>query len=225
MKNYSSSLSLLFLIFLSLSYNGGFSEPISLKVYYYNIVNPGTWYFIPGGLNPPWQLIILNHLVYNKSTPHPAKIMLGQSTSRDQNICLDLGFYRKSPLQVIINPENDDSQISQISWSPNKETIIVLSNSYLSISDESMKHLKKPINEFRLDFLIFWAANQVLLNGTLHIHLDHYQISGNLVETIIYNLYSGIQRVSIVDFAVFAIILVLIYKGWMFLLKQLDGKC
>jgi len=224
MKQCSSCFNLLLLFFLPLSTIGGISEPTSLNVNYYEIVNPGKWYFIPKVLNPPWQLHILNQLVYNESTPHPAKIMMGQSTSKGPIIRLDLGFYRKFTLQVNINPENEDSQINQIPWYPNNETIIVLSDSYLSISDESMKLLKKPINEFRLDFLIFWAANHVLLNGKLHLQWGSHEKYVNPVLALIYNLYDGIQRISIVEFAVFVVILLLIYKGWMFLLQQLEEK-
>ncbi len=224
MKQCFSCVTLLFLILIPLSSIGGYSASTSLKVNYYDIINPGNWYYLPKGLNPPWQLYILNQLVYNESTPHPAKIMMGQSTSRGPNIRLDLGFYQKFVLQVNINPKNNDSQINQIPWSHNNETIIVLSNSYLSISDESMKLLKKPINEFRLDFLIFWAANKVLLNGELYVQWGRYEKHVNPVLALIYNLNNGIQRISIVEFVVFVVILLLIYKSWVFLLIKLEEK-
>ncbi|MFQ6125786.1 MAG: hypothetical protein ACE5R6_14455 [Candidatus Heimdallarchaeota archaeon] len=163
-------------------------------------------------------------MVYNESTPNPAKIMMGQNTLGGPNICLDLGFYRKFVLQVNVNPKNNDSQINQIPWDPNNETIIVLSNSYLSISDISMKLLKKPITEFRIDFLIFWAANQVLLNGAFHLRWESYEKHVNPFLTLFYNLYDGIQRTPLVEFAVFVVILLLVYNGWMFLLKQLEKK-
>lgn len=224
MKQCSFCFTLLLLILLPLSSIGGFSASTSLKVNYYDIVNPGKWYFIPNKLNPPWRLSILNQLVYNESTLDPAKIMMGQSTLGGPNVCLDLGFYRKFVLQVNINPKNNDSQINQITWYPNNETIIILSDSYLSISDSSMKLLKKPINEFRLDFLIFWAANQVLLNGAFHLRWESYEKNVNPVLALIYNLYNGIQRISIVEFAIFVVILLLVYKGWMFFFKQLEKK-
>ncbi|MFX0197051.1 MAG: hypothetical protein ACFFCW_13070, partial [Candidatus Hodarchaeota archaeon] len=89
MKQCSFCFTLLLLILLPLSSIGGFSASTSLKVNYYDIVNPGKWYFIPNKLNPPWRLSILNQLVYNESTLDPAKIMMGQSTLGGPNVCLD----------------------------------------------------------------------------------------------------------------------------------------
>lgn len=223
MKHYSSGLSLLLLILLTLSSSENYSEPVSLKVNYYEIENPGTWYFIPGGLDPPWQLDILNQLVYNESTPHPAKIMMGENTPRGPIIRLDLGFYRGFILQVNTIPENDDSQISQIPWSANA-SIIVLRQSYLSISDGSVKLFAKPFTEFRIDFLIFWSANQVLLNGTLYIQWRHHQITVNPLVALILNLSGAISRISVVDLTIFVVVLLITYKGWIFLLKQLKEK-
>jgi len=224
MKHYSLCFSSFLLIVLTLSSIGGFSEAAAMHVNYYDFVDPGKWYFIPGGLSPPWQLHIRNQLVYNESTLYPAKIMMGQNTSKGPSHRLDLGFFRNFILQVNLSPDNTDSQVSEIPWFANNATIITLSHSYLSISNESLKLLKRPFTEFRLDFLVFWSANQVLFGGQLYFHGRRPQVPSNPVSAFIYNLSGGISSIHAMDLALFVVALLTTYKGWIFLLKRLEGK-
>jgi len=72
MKYKSSNSTTFLLLFLIFSSTGGLAKPAGMQVNYYDFINPGKWYFIPGGLSPPWELRIWNQLTYNESSPYPA---------------------------------------------------------------------------------------------------------------------------------------------------------
>jgi len=224
MNHRYTGFSIILLSFLALPAIGGFSESPTIQINYYDFLDPGRWYFIPGGISPPWQMSILNKLSYNESTQHPAKIVLGQNTSWGPSPRLDLGFYPDFILQVNSNPESIESQIVEIPWSATNETIITIRHSYLSISNESLKLFKQPFNEFRLDFLVFWSEFEVLNGEKLLLHWGSPTLPSNPISALFFNLSDGINSIRVTDLALFVVTLLITYKSWTILLKRLEGK-
>jgi len=149
---------------------------------------------------------------------------MGQNSSSGPILRLDLGFFPKFILQVQMDPETAESRVTEIPWSVTNTTIVTLDNSFLSISNETLKLLKTPITDFRLDFFVFWATNKVLTGGELYIRSGRPSVPSNPILALIYNISRGISNIRVVDFVLIVIVVLITYKGWIKLLEHLEGK-